>query len=77
MGEVLGVLLRYCSYAEFVVVSKDISTLENEMLEFKEALSEWKGMPSLLHIDDSASVAGEKQGLPQSALSETSSFYRA
>ena len=40
------------------MVSKDISTLENEMLEFKEALSEWKGMPSLLHIDDTASVAG-------------------
>ena len=33
--------------------------MENEMLEFKEALAEWKGMPSLLHIDDSASVAGE------------------
>jgi hypothetical protein len=50
--------LKECSYAEFVVVSKEVSTLENEMLEFKEALSEWKGMPSLLHIDDSASVAG-------------------
>lgn len=52
-------LLSSCSYAEFVVVSKDISTLENEMLEFKDALSEWKGMPSLLHIDDSASAAGK------------------
>lgn len=31
------------------------------MLEFKEALSEWKGMPSLLHIDDTASVAGESE----------------
>ena len=42
-----------------MLVSKEVSTLENEMLEFKEALAEWKGMPSLLHIDDSASVAGE------------------
>ena len=32
--------------------------MENEMLEFKDFLNEWKGMPSLLHIDDSASVAG-------------------
>ena len=40
------------------MVSKEVSTLESEMLELKEALSEWKGMPSLLHIDDSASVAG-------------------
>ena len=46
------------SYAEFVMVSKEVSTMENEMLEFKDFLAEWKGMPSLLHIDDSASVAG-------------------
>jgi exocyst complex component 8 len=46
------------SYAEFVVISKEISVLENEMLELKESLAEWKGMPSLLHIDESASAAG-------------------
>ena len=40
------------------MVSKEVSTLESEMLELKEALSEWKSMPGLLHIDDSASVAG-------------------
>ena len=39
-------------------MSKEVSTLENEMLEFKDSLAEWKGMPSLLHIDDSASAAG-------------------
>ena len=48
----------YSSYAEFVHISKEIGTLENEMLELKESLSEWKSMPSLLHIDDSASAAG-------------------
>ena len=48
------------SYAEFMLVSKEVSTLENEMLEFKESLAEWKGMPSVLHIDDSASVAGAR-----------------
>ena len=46
------------SYAEFMMISKEISTLENDMLELKESLSEWKSMPSLLHIDDSASIAG-------------------
>ena len=40
------------------MVSKEVSTLESEMQELKEALNEWKNMPSLLHIDDSASVAG-------------------
>jgi exocyst complex component 8 len=42
-----------------MLVSKEIATLENEMLEFKESLAEWKGMPSLLHIDESSSVAGQ------------------
>jgi len=46
------------SYAEFVLISKEISTLENEMLELKESFAEWKSMPSLLHIDESASIAG-------------------
>lgn len=41
------------------MISKEISTLENDMLELKESLSEWKSMPSLLHIDDSASALGE------------------
>ncbi|TDL19395.1 hypothetical protein BD410DRAFT_774042 [Rickenella mellea] len=49
------------NYAEFMMISKEISTLENDMLELKESLSEWKSMPSLLHIDDSASVADRKR----------------
>lgn len=40
------------------MVAKEVSVIENEMLEFKDSLAEWKGMPSLLHIDDSASIAG-------------------
>lgn len=38
-----------------MLISKEISTLENDMLELKEGLAEWKGMPALLNIDDSAS----------------------
>ena len=51
-------LRRVISYAQFVFISKEIGTLENEMMELKESLSEWKGMPSVLHIEESASVAG-------------------
>ena len=53
--------LLHSSYAEFMLISKEISTLENDMLELKESLSEWKSMPSLLHIDDSATLAGKFQ----------------
>jgi hypothetical protein len=35
----------YYSYAQFVFISKDIGTLENDMVELKESLSEWKSMP--------------------------------
>ncbi|KAH7886270.1 hypothetical protein F5I97DRAFT_1241992 [Phlebopus sp. FC_14] len=49
------------NYAEFVLLSKEISILENEMLELKESLQEWKSMPSLLHIDESASVADRRR----------------
>ncbi len=46
------------SYAQFVFITKEIGTLENDMMELKESLSEWKSMPSVLHIEESASVAG-------------------
>ena len=36
------------SYAEFVVISKEIATLENDMLELKDLLGEWKGVPDAL-----------------------------
>ncbi|KAF7302741.1 Exocyst complex component [Mycena chlorophos] len=45
------------NYAEFVLISKEISTLENEMLELKESISEYKSMPSLLHIPDPTSTS--------------------
>ena len=62
------------SYAEFVMVSKEVSTMENEMLEFKDFLAEWKGMPSLLHIDDSASVAGAPSSRTQNDGSLIASY---
>lgn len=46
------------SYEEFILISKEISTLENDMLELKEGLSEWKSMPSLLRIEDSGRTTG-------------------
>ncbi|KAI9569500.1 hypothetical protein HD554DRAFT_2020462 [Boletus coccyginus] len=56
------------NYAEFVLISKEISVLENEMLELKECLQEWKTMPSLLHIDESASVAERRRAARSSVV---------
>lgn len=49
------------NYAEFVLISKEISVLENELLDLKESLQEWKSMPSLLHIEESASAADRRR----------------
>ncbi|KAI0937467.1 hypothetical protein AcV5_005372 [Taiwanofungus camphoratus] len=54
------------NYAEFVQASKEVSVLENEILEFKELLAEWKSMPSLLHIEESASVAERRRNVRSS-----------
>lgn len=45
------------NYAEFITISKEIATLENDMLELKELLSEWKQLPQALELDDSTSFA--------------------
>lgn len=36
-----------------MLISKEISTLENDMLDLKESLSEWKTMPELLKMEES------------------------
>ncbi|KAG2155748.1 Cullin repeat-like-containing domain protein [Suillus clintonianus] len=54
------------NYAEFVHISKEISVLENDVLELKESLSEWKSMPSLLHIDESASASERRRNVRSS-----------
>jgi hypothetical protein len=45
-----------CSYAEFFTLAKELTTLENDLLELKASLAEWKSMPSLLNIDEYAST---------------------
>ncbi|KAI0027216.1 hypothetical protein K488DRAFT_62297 [Vararia minispora EC-137] len=54
------------NYAQFVEISKEISTLENEMLELKESLAEWKSMPGVLHIDESSSAADRRRNVRSS-----------
>ncbi|EJC98814.1 uncharacterized protein FOMMEDRAFT_23599 [Fomitiporia mediterranea MF3/22] len=49
------------NYVEFMTISKEISTLENDMLELKASLSEWKSMPGLLHIDDSLAAVDRRR----------------
>ncbi|WFD29678.1 exocyst complex component exo84 [Malassezia sp. CBS 17886] len=46
------------NYAEFITISKEIATLENDMLEFKELLQEWKQLPQQLQLEDPIAELG-------------------
>ncbi|KAF8590795.1 hypothetical protein K439DRAFT_1329052 [Ramaria rubella] len=61
------------NYEQFVSMSKEISTLENDMLELKESLSEWKSMPSLLQVDDGA--ATDRRRVTRSSVADLRTLY--
>ncbi|KAJ3795121.1 nuclear mRNA splicing protein [Lentinula aff. detonsa] len=63
------------NYAEFVMISKEISTLENEMLELKESLSEYKSMPSMLHIPDPTSSSSSISTYRRSSVADLRIMY--
>ncbi|KAF5392614.1 hypothetical protein D9757_002211 [Collybiopsis confluens] len=63
------------NYAEFVMISKEISTLENEMLELKESLSEYKSMPSMLHIPDPTSSSSNLSTYRRSSVADLRIMY--
>jgi exocyst complex component 8 len=46
-----------------VLISKEITSLESEMLELKDLLSEYKSMPSVLHIPDPTALASSSNSL--------------
>ena len=54
------------NYSEFITISKEIATLENDMLELKELLSEWKQLPQALELDDTATASSSFSDLARS-----------
>ena len=60
------------SYAEFVTISKEISTLENDMIELKELLGQWKDLPQLMGMEDTLAPRLDKEGNPESPERERS-----
>ncbi|KAG9100956.1 exocyst complex component exo84 [Ceratobasidium sp. UAMH 11750] len=68
------------NYADFVIISKEISTLENDMLELKASLQGWKNMPSLLTLDQSASAndasaAADRRRTARSSIADLRTLY--
>ncbi|KAL5640240.1 hypothetical protein ACGC1H_007495 [Rhizoctonia solani] len=71
------------NYSDFVVISKEISTLENDMLELKASLQEWKNMPTLLALDpstntttgESANVTDTRRRTARSSIADLRTLY--
>ncbi|KAJ9104111.1 hypothetical protein QFC19_004095 [Naganishia cerealis] len=75
-------------YGEFVAISKEVSTLENEMLELKDLVAEWKTVPELLNngvdptMDLGPSTAGglsslERRKTVRNSILDLQNMYRA
>ncbi|KZO96407.1 hypothetical protein CALVIDRAFT_481374 [Calocera viscosa TUFC12733] len=62
------------NYEEFVLISKEISTLENDMLELKESLGEWRAMPELLSVDEPLTSADRRKAA-RSSLADLQTLY--
>jgi hypothetical protein len=45
-----------------VTISKEISTLENDMVELKELLGQWKDLPQLMGMEDTLAPRLDKEG---------------
>ena len=72
------------NYSEFIKVSKDIAGLENEMLELKSVLEEWKTIPEGLEIEQSfdvnsvnnASSSGSNSRNRRNSLADLQALYK-
>ncbi|KAL8286469.1 hypothetical protein RQP46_004486 [Phenoliferia psychrophenolica] len=71
------------NYADFVVISKEISTLENEMLELKGVLEEWRAVPESLEggwgVDDllMGGSSGPNRRTQRNSLADLATLYKS
>lgn len=45
-----------------MTISKEISTLENDMVELKDLLTQWKDLPQLMGMEDTLAPRLDKEG---------------
>ncbi|GAA5821380.1 hypothetical protein JCM11251_004596 [Rhodosporidiobolus azoricus] len=71
------------NYADFVVISKEIATLENEMLELKGVLEEWRTVPESLEGgwgDDDLLIGGAggpNRRTQRNSLADLATLYKS
>ncbi|GAA5954199.1 hypothetical protein JCM21900_006959 [Sporobolomyces salmonicolor] len=71
------------NYADFVVISKEIATLENEMLELKGVLEEWRAVPESLEGgwgDDDlliGTAGGSNRRAQRNSIADLATLYKS
>ncbi|GAA5998283.1 exocyst subunit EXO84 [Rhodotorula paludigena] len=71
------------NYSDFVLISKEIATLENEMLELKGVLEEWRAVPESLEggwgDDDlfAAGATGANRRAQRNSLADLATLYKS
>ncbi|GAA5974202.1 hypothetical protein JCM11641_003323 [Rhodosporidiobolus odoratus] len=71
------------NYADFVVISKEIATLENEMIELKGVLEEWRSVPESLEGgwgDDDLLIGGAggpNRRTQRNSLADLATLYKS
>ncbi|GAA5869196.1 hypothetical protein JCM16303_000387 [Sporobolomyces ruberrimus] len=70
------------NYADFVIISKEIATLENEMLELKGVLEEWRAVPESLEggwggDDDLLIGGGSTRRNARNSIADLATLYKS
>ncbi|GAA5946666.1 hypothetical protein JCM3775_001139, partial [Rhodotorula graminis] len=69
------------NYADFVLISKEIATLENEMLELKGVLEEWRTVPESLEggwgDDDLLMGGGLNRRAQRNSIADLATLYKS
>lgn len=72
----------FANYSDFIAISSQVGALENEMIELKSLLTEWRGMPRVFESQDesSKSFLGSTNANPlarRSSMLSLQQVYRA
>ncbi|GAA95398.1 uncharacterized protein L969DRAFT_21958 [Mixia osmundae IAM 14324] len=72
------------NYSDFITVSKEVTTLENDLLELKSALEDWRGVPESLEVgvsfeaaQDSSLIASIAKRGQRNSIVDLQAVYRS
>ncbi|TIA86128.1 hypothetical protein E3P99_03769 [Wallemia hederae] len=64
------------NYADFIAISKEIGSLETEVLELRELLGEWRSLPEAFGIEENAESDLDKVKRNRSSVADLAVLYR-